>query len=284
MADGDLLPRIKKFAEEFAARNLDPYLVRLARDGEIGSEPKEVNDSVWGTVKVSPLEVVVIDSPLLQRLRLIRQLGVVHWVYPGASHSRFEHTLGVLHQAQRVIAAINQSFGARDSVPIDPKLEQLVRLCALAHDVGHGVFSHVSEHALARRTDLRLALSEFRETVGADKVQLSELIAHDVVGSPAFQKMLELAFDRLHHPLTYGGGSAGIAKTVTSMIQRAIIGLRIDDGVPLPPRDHHWPLRRRQARLLCARRPACRRSVGRRHLSPATEDRAPAGSDAGGPR
>jgi HD superfamily phosphohydrolase len=233
MGDGELLPRIKAFAEEFAARNLGQYLVRLGRPGEIGSDPKEINDSVWGTVKVSPLEVVLIDSPLLQRLRLIRQLGVVHWVYPGASHSRFEHTLGVLHQAQRVIAAINQSFGPRETSAITPKLEQLVRLCALSHDIGHGVFSHVSEHALARRTDLRLALAAFREAMGVDKIQLSELIAYYFVGSPAFNKMLELAFDRLEHPLAYGGGSAGIAGTVTSKIQQAIIGLRIDDEVPL---------------------------------------------------
>ena len=233
MGDGKLLPRIKGFAEDFASRSLAPYLARLSKSTEIGNDPKEINDSVWGTVKVSPLEVVLIDSPLLQRLRLVRQLGVVHWVYPGASHSRFEHTLGVLHQAQRIVAAINQSSGPKEMPPIEPKLEQLVRLCALAHDLGHGVFSHVSEHALARRTDLRIALADFREAIGVDKVQLSEIIAHDIVGSPAFQKMLEFAFDHVNHPFDYGGGSAGIAKTVATKIQQAIVGIKIDDEVPL---------------------------------------------------
>jgi HD superfamily phosphohydrolase len=233
MASGELLERIKAFAERFAEQSLAPYLARLARPGEIGGGSKEINDAVWGTVKVSPLEVVVIDSPLVQRLRLVRQLGVVHWVYPGASHSRFEHTLGVLHQAQRLITAINQASGGRESPPIGAQQEQLVRLCALVHDIGHGVFSHVSEHALARRTDLRLALAEFADSIGVDKVQLSELIAHDIVGSTAFRKMLELAFDRLTHPLSYGGGSAGSAQQVATLIQKAIVGHRIDERVPL---------------------------------------------------
>jgi HD superfamily phosphohydrolase len=233
MASSELLPRIKVFAEELADRSLAPYLARLKRPGEIGLDAKEINDAVWGTVKVSPLEVVVIDSPLVQRMRLVRQLGVVHWVYPGASHSRFEHTLGVLHQSQRIIAAINQSFSGREPPPIDARLEQLVRLCAVAHDIGHGVFSHVSEHALARRTDLILALEEFRHEKGVDKVQLSELVAHDLVGSPSFKQMLELAFDRIPHPQQYDGGSAGVATAIAALIQRAIIGLRIDDRVPL---------------------------------------------------
>ncbi|AJP73705.1 phosphoribosyltransferase-like protein [Sphingomonas hengshuiensis] len=233
MANSGLLPRIKVFAEQFAERSLSPYLVRLERPGEIGVGHKEINDSVWGTVKVSPLEVVVIDSPLLQRLRLIRQLGVVHWVYPGASHSRFEHTLGVLHQAQRIVTAINQASIGRDTQPIDARQEQLVRLCALAHDIGHGVFSHVSEHAVARRTDLRLALADFAADIGVDKVQLSELVAHDVVGSPHFKKMLELAFDRLGNVATYGGGSAGSAEEISKLMRHAIVGHRIDTRVPL---------------------------------------------------
>ncbi|WP_162561425.1 phosphoribosyltransferase-like protein [Methylobacterium terrae] len=161
-------------------------------------------------------------------------MGVVHWIYPGASHSRFEHTLGVLHQAQQLIVSINQASGTSPAnSPIDSSRAQLVRLCALVHDIGHGVFSHVSEHSLVRRTDLRLALAEFATDKGIDKVQLSELIAHDIVGAPAFIEMISVALDRIEHPLRYGVGAKETAQHVCSLIQKAIVGHHIDDQVPL---------------------------------------------------
>lgn len=234
MPKDEILPRIKSFAEGFAEERLRPYITRLSKPGAVRTTPKEINDAVWGTVKVTPLEVVIVDCPLVQRLRLVRQLGVVHWIYPGASHSRFEHTLGVLHQAQQLITAINQASGAEPgSAPIDTRRAQLVRLCALVHDVGHGVFSHVSEHALVRRTDLRLALTEFAGKKGVAKVQLSEVIAHDLIGSPAFIELLTLAFDRLNQPLQYGTGSADNARHVAELAQKAIVGHHIDERVPL---------------------------------------------------
>src|SRR2546423_606676 len=58
------------------------YIERVKR-GSISLEPKELNDPVWGTITLTPLEVLFLDSPLMQRLRYIKQLGVVHWVYPG---------------------------------------------------------------------------------------------------------------------------------------------------------------------------------------------------------
>ena len=59
---------------------------------------KEINDAVWRTISLTQFEVLILDSPLVQRLRRVRQLGVVHWVYPGAGHSRLEHCLGAVHQ------------------------------------------------------------------------------------------------------------------------------------------------------------------------------------------
>ena len=234
MPKGDILPRIERFAHEFAEERLRPYIARISRPGAVRTSPKEINDAVWGTVKVSPLEVVVLDSPLVQRLRMVRQLGVVHWIYPSASHSRFEHTLGVLHQSQQLITAINLASGTDPgSAPIDSRHAQLVRLCALVHDIGHGVFSHVSEHALVRRTDLRLAMSDFASARKIAKVQLSEVVAHDLIGSPAFIDLLELAFDRLNQPLPLGTGAADNARRVAALVQKAIVGHHIDEQVPL---------------------------------------------------
>src|SRR5580765_8421771 len=90
---------VELLAEGFASRHLDRYTAEIV-SGLRKSGRKEINDALWGTISLSPVEVAVLDSPLLQRLRYVRQLGVVHWVYPSAVHTRFEHTLRVMHQTQ----------------------------------------------------------------------------------------------------------------------------------------------------------------------------------------
>ena len=230
----ELLPALKAFVEEFTEKTLGDYTERLAMPAGAPKAAKEVNDPIWGTIKLSPLEVAVIDSPIVQRLRFVRQLGVVHWVYPGAGHSRFEHTLGVLHQSQQLITAINHSSGEPASnPPIDENRASLVRLCSLLHDVGHTAFSHVTEHALSKRTDLRLALREFANQNKVEKIQLSEIVAFYIVGSPSFEKMLAVALDQLGRPINYGGSAVEDAKRISGKIQQAIIGRMIDDAVPL---------------------------------------------------
>src|ERR1035438_3536740 len=88
----------------------------LAADGSA----KIINDPVWRTVRLEPWETFVIDSPLLQRLRRIRQLGLAGLVFPGASYSRFEHSIGVLHQTQRLVESIRRnarSYAAKMNLP-----------------------------------------------------------------------------------------------------------------------------------------------------------------------
>jgi HD superfamily phosphohydrolase len=118
---------------------------------------KVINDAIWRTVRLEAWEVVIVDSPLFQRLRRIRQLGLAGYVYPGAGYSRFEHSIGVLHQTQRVIDAVNRNakaFSVRKGLPIDvpvPRFEETrLRLTALLHDIGHGLMSHVSERAVLK--------------------------------------------------------------------------------------------------------------------------------------
>ncbi len=109
------------------------------------SEQRRIFDALHGFIALSPLEEALIATIPFQRLRHIRQLGTAFFVYPGAVHSRFEHSLGVMHVASRIFDSIvekDPSIVARENLPYH---RQIVRLAALCHDLGHLPFSHVAE-------------------------------------------------------------------------------------------------------------------------------------------
>jgi uncharacterized protein len=100
-----------------------------------------IRDPLWNTVRVDGLAMRLIDTPAFQRLRYVRQLGWVYLVYPGATHTRFEHALGAYHLARRALALLDE----RDDVPLPREECQLVRVAALLHDIGHYPYSHALE-------------------------------------------------------------------------------------------------------------------------------------------
>lgn len=229
---GKLLEEVQAFAENFAGERLDTYTNALKSTKALANTPKEINDAIWGTIRLEPLEVILLDSPLVQRLRFIRQLGVVHWIYPGAVHTRFEHSLGVLFRVQQLIIAINAASPKTHSQAIDPDQAAVLRLCAILHDIGHGAFSHVSEHALARNDIVRTLLNHFAVEHRLSKVQLSEVMAYFIIGSKSFLSFLETSLSRVEHPVTIIPGIQN-ASSIINLLQRAIIGESIDDRVPL---------------------------------------------------
>lgn len=102
-----------------------------------------VRDPLWNNIRLEPEALAVVDTPAFQRLRYVRQLGHAFLVYPGATHTRFEHALGTYHLARRVLTQLEEIEGRRP----DPAEGLAVRIAALLHDVGHYPFSHALEEA-----------------------------------------------------------------------------------------------------------------------------------------
>jgi HD superfamily phosphohydrolase len=103
-----------------------------------------VRDPLWNNIGIDAQALAVLDTAPFQRLRYVRQLGHAYLVYPGATHTRFEHALGTYHLARRALGML-QERGARAA--LDPDERLVICLAALLHDVGHYPFSHALEEA-----------------------------------------------------------------------------------------------------------------------------------------
>ena len=106
--------------------------------GYLKNKRKIINDPVYGFINI-PGDIVfdLIEHPWYQRLRNIKQLGLTNFVYPGATHTRFQHCLGALHLTGMAIKTL-RSKGAE----ISPEEEEATYIAILLHDIGHGPFSH----------------------------------------------------------------------------------------------------------------------------------------------
>ena len=101
-----------------------------------------IRDPLWNTIRLDPVAVQIIDTAAFQRLRYIRQLGLAHLVYPGATHTRFDHALGVYHLAITGMRVLREGSTAPPEVW---KGGELIPYAALLHDIGHYAFSHALE-------------------------------------------------------------------------------------------------------------------------------------------
>ncbi|MDK2912482.1 MAG: uncharacterized protein PWR29_1439 [Methanolobus sp.] len=108
-------------------------------------KPLLIHDPVHKTIILDEFEQMLVNTKHVQRLRNIQQLGLVDTVYPGANHTRFEHSIGTMHMA----SVIGNSLG------LEPEEIRMVRAAGLLHDVGHSAFSHVVEGVLKRNPSLQ---------------------------------------------------------------------------------------------------------------------------------
>jgi hypothetical protein len=180
-----------------------------------------IRDPLWNTILLDPVAVAVVDTAAFQRLRYIRQLGLAHLVYPGATHTRFDHALGVYHLAGTALGYLRSRGGVPDEVWEEVTL---IPYAALLHDIGHYAYSHALEelgdeqvptdHELAsahffRDDELRVALEPLgpdaprriqRLITGESRVPLRGLVS----GSLDLDKMEYLRRDARFCGVPYG--------------------------------------------------------------------------------
>ena len=141
----------------------------------------DIIDPIHDFVRVNSNELKIIDTSIFQRLRRIRQLSGAHLIYPGAQHTRFEHSLGVMHIASMAGHALNEKgIVSSDNI-------QNLRFAGLLHDIGHGPFSHLFEELPQKR-------KISHENIGRDIILKTQI--GDLISANGFNKkfITELAF------------------------------------------------------------------------------------------
>jgi uncharacterized protein len=151
---------------------------------------KVIRDPLWNNIRLDPLALELVDTPAMQRLRYVRQLGYAFLVYPGATHSRFEHALGAHHMARRTIALLAER-GELEQVSHAER--DLTAAAMLLHDVGHYPFSHALEEIGALNHESAAAP---RITTGAVSDALTRAF-----GAQAPQRVLALMHGADNGPL-----------------------------------------------------------------------------------
>ncbi|MDE2227741.1 MAG: HD domain-containing protein [Alphaproteobacteria bacterium] len=186
----------------------DQYVQTMISPGAHPDAPnksKVIKDNVWGMIELDQSCLRLLDCPILQRMRTIKQLGFSYLTYPSAEHSRFVHSLGMFCVVSRFLETIarlpisEERPGAPfHEWPVVPKTRRLLQHAAILHDVGHLPFSHVVEGIIEADPDLfrcgRISIEEF--TFVAERclhkdLHLAECLSVAIIISPRFVRYYE---------------------------------------------------------------------------------------------
>ncbi|MCG8411775.1 MAG: HD domain-containing protein [Bacteroidales bacterium] len=178
---------------------------------------KIINDPVYGLINI-PSEIIydIIEHRYFQRLRRIKQLGITDYVYPGAVHTRFQHTLGAIHLIHRAISTLRLK-----KIHITEEEESATSLAILLHDIGHGPFSHTLEHTIIEKythEDLSLMFMEALNTEFHGKLELAIQIFKNQYHKKFLHQLVssQLDVDRLDYlrrDSFYTGVSEGVVSS-----------------------------------------------------------------------
>ncbi len=180
-------------------------------------QSKIIHDAIWGTCEFSPWEAGLLDLPIFQRLRGLKQTGFAYLTYPAAEHSRFQHILGVTHAAAAVFDSLCKRLSADGLSPrARPNLKALsdlsdqdtaarnrilLRLAGLVHDLGHSLLSHTSERIFALINPFPALISVFLEQYDK-KPGAAEVVVYLLVTSPEWYETVATVWKRASGPGT----------------------------------------------------------------------------------
>ena len=153
-------------------------------------DEKVIREAVSGYQILKPHECLVLDSPIVQRLRYIHQIALSYYLYPTARHTRFDHSLGMAKIAQQ----IGQALGLPDA-----EIDEL-RIASILHDVGHSFFSHASEKLIETR--FQADFDAIKDNYLFSDCNVHEILSYLIVRSPPFTKLLENVFDKYNKKIS----------------------------------------------------------------------------------
>jgi len=184
-------------------------------------DSKVVRDPLHDFVRLQAHEVAVWDTPIVQRLRYIRQNALAYLVYPGLTHTRFEHSIGVMHIADRMVLALATRYPAK----VDPLTHVEVRLAALLHDTGHILYSHLGETIMQDalpnlEIDLRRGTYQGSPRY-FDEASLGEILSYLIINSKVFEDVFR---NKIVPLVPTGDGGAELSKVDLHRVGRMIIG------------------------------------------------------------
>lgn len=191
----------------------EPYFTAIEKNQDTR---KDIKDSIWGMMPFSEDEVTLINSPIIQRLRRIKQLGFSYLTYPSAEHSRFAHTLGVTHVVKTLLRSIEDGSRRNSHINIgstevplfnvgaedNKKLRQGLIHAAILHDLGHLAFSHAGEQAVRFNSErIRiggLEIDKFVKIFRKNQIlsEFSECLSIAICLSPSFERLYKIAVGR----------------------------------------------------------------------------------------
>lgn len=165
---------------------------------------KKINDKIHGLISISNIAIQIIDTKYFQRLRNVKQLGTCSFIFPSATHTRFEHSIGVYHLAGRLMQCIMDRTKPQDieeyllSVPelrnyfvrtyngyplLDKYICELVKIGGLVHDIAHGPFSHSFDDVFLKNKNIQNT-HETRGGILIEKIIKDNLILSQIIQKP----------------------------------------------------------------------------------------------------
>ncbi len=180
------------------------------------NKQKIINDPVYGLITIPDALVFdVIEHPWFQRLRRIKQLGLTHYTYPSAQHTRFQHALGAMHLMGQAVTVLRAK-----GIEITEKEAQGVNIAILLHDIGHGPFSHTLEQTIVRDLTHEELSRQFMAGLNhefGNELMLANAIFNDTYPKKFLHQLVssQLDMDRLDY-LARDSFFTGVAEGVIS--------------------------------------------------------------------